>query len=143
MKVGRRWLFVVAAIIWGGPGVGITLKGIRAYGLVFEGALWWHLLVTAVVMAGFFFMFRRVVARYSAHIQSLPPCASVLETFTPRGWLLLGVMMCLGMAVRFVPSVPNSFIASFYSALGPMLLLSSARFVIRGLMSNDSNTLNI
>lgn len=129
MKVDRRWLFLVAALIWCVPGVIITHKGVVAYGAVPEGALWWHLLITAAVLLGFFFMFCRVVERYSAHILSLSPRASVLETFSPRGWILLGVMMCLGMAVRFVPGIPNGFVASFYSGLGPMLLLSSARFL--------------
>ncbi|MBP3439992.1 MAG: hypothetical protein J6K24_01920 [Tidjanibacter sp.] len=131
MMVGRRWLFAVAALMWGVPGVIITLKGVKAYGAVPEGALWWHLLITVAVLLGFFFMFRRVVERYSAHILSLSPRASVFKTFSPRGWMLMAIMMCLGMAVRFVPGVPNGFVASFYSGLGPMLLLSSARFLLK------------
>lgn len=132
MRIGRRWLFVAAAIIWGGPGAMITIKGLRAYGGVPQEALWWHLLITAAVLVGFFFMFRRVVDRYSAHIRSLPSSAtSLLKTFPPRGWLLLGVMMCLGMAVRSMPFVPNGFVAAFYAGLGPMLLLSAARFLSR------------
>lgn len=129
MSLWRRWLFVVAALIWGIPGVIITTKGLGAYGEVASGELWWHLMITAVVLLGFGLIFRRVVARYTAHIRALPQKTTILKTFPPRGWLLLGVMMCLGMAVKLLPFIPNTFIASFYSGLGPMLILSAVRFV--------------
>lgn len=131
MSLGRRWLFVVAALIWGIPGVIITLKGLGAYGEVASEALWWHLVITAVVLLGFGFMFGRVVARYTSHILALPPRTSILQTFPPRGWLLMGFMMCLGMTIKLLPFIPNAFIASFYAGLGPMLVVSSLRFLAR------------
>ena len=130
MRVGRRWLFLVAALIWGFPGVVITSKGVAAYGSVADEQMWWHLAITTVVLVGFGFMFGRVVARYTAHILSRPERVSPISTFPPRGWLLLGIMMCLGGALRLAPFVPNGFIASFYSGLGPMLLVSALRFFL-------------
>ena len=37
--------------------------------------LWWLLLITAAVLAGFFFMFRKIVDRYCARIAG-PPVTS-------------------------------------------------------------------
>lgn len=125
----RKHLYAVAAVIWGIPGITITLKGISAYGKQQSENLWWLLLITASVLAAFFIMFRRIVNRYCGRIASLPAKVKIWQTFPARGWILIVFMMGLGIALRHIPAIPSSFIASFYTGLGPMLLLSSFRFV--------------
>ena len=39
-------------------------------------------------------------------------------------------MMGLGIILKHIPEIPSAFTASFYSGLGPMLLLSSLRFMV-------------
>ena len=90
--------------------------------------LWWLLLITSVVLLGFYFMFTRIVKRYCARIAALPKKTSILQTFPLRGWILIVFMSCLGMALKFIPGVPLEFTASFYSGLGPMLVLASVLF---------------
>ena len=34
-------------------------------------------------------------------------------------------MLCLGISLKFIPGLPMEFTASFYSALGPMLLFAA------------------
>ena len=126
--MSRKYLYVVAAVIWGIPGIAITFKGIGAYRMQPSENLWWLLLITAAVLAAFSFMFRRIVKRYSDRISMLPDKVSIWQTFPVRGWILLIFMMVLGIAMKNIPGVPSSFIAAFYSGLGPMLLISSARF---------------
>ena len=125
----RKHLYAVAAVIWGIPGITITLKGISAYGKQQSENLWWLLLITASVLAAFFIMFRRIVNRYCGRIASLPAKVKIWQTFPARGWILIVFMMGLGIALRHIPAIPSAFIASFYTGLGPMLLLSSFRFV--------------
>lgn len=125
----RKHLYAVAAVIWGIPGITITFKGISAYGKQSSEILWWLLLITASVLTAFFMMFRRIVNRYCGRIASLPAKVKIWQTFPARGWLLIVFMMCLGIALRHIPAIPSAFIASFYSGLGPMLLLSSFRFL--------------
>lgn len=49
----RRHLYVVAALLWGVPGVLLTIKGVSAYGALPLVRQWWLLLlVTALVIAG-------------------------------------------------------------------------------------------
>ena len=74
-------------------------------------------------------MFRRIVDRYCSRIASLPDNVTIWQTFPTRGWILVVFMMCLGIVLKHIPSVPSAFTASFYSGLGPMLVLASARFV--------------
>lgn len=125
----KRDLYIVAGVIWGVPGVIISLKGINAYRIQPSEDIWWLLLITAVVLSGFFLMFRRIVNRYCQRIASLPDRVKIWQTFPARGWFLIVFMMGLGIALKHIPDIPSAFTASFYSGLGPMLLLSSLRFL--------------
>lgn len=40
-------------------------------------------------------------------------------------------MACLGVSLKFIPGLPAEFIASFYSGLGPMLILAACRFIFK------------
>lgn len=133
----RNQLYLVAAVVWGAPGVMLMVKGIRAYAVQSPADVWWLLLVTAAVMLMFFVIFRRVVAKYSAHIASQAEPTTICKTFPLRGWLLIIFMMGLGMLMRLLPSVPTQFTASFYSALGSMLVFSAIKFLCN--MKNEAD----
>lgn len=126
----RKYLYLIAAIIWGIPGIIITVKGVKAYHQQSPDDIWWLLMITVAVLAFFFLMFRRIVNRYSDRIATLPDTVKPWHTFPVRGWILMLFMMGLGMTLKYVPGVPLAFIASFYSGLGPMLLMSSVRFIL-------------
>lgn len=126
--MNKRFLYLIAAIIWGFPGIMITIKGIRAYTTMPNDELWWLLLITAGVLAGFIIMFRRIVDRYCALIDAEPEKTTILHTFPLRGWILIVCMMSLGIALKFMPFIPAEFTASFYSGLGPALVIASVRF---------------
>ncbi|MBQ7439018.1 MAG: hypothetical protein IJV28_03520 [Paludibacteraceae bacterium] len=124
----KRYLYLTAAIIWGIPGFIIAIKGLRAYAAMPSDELWWLLLITAGVLAGFIIMFRRIVDRYCALIDAEPEKTTILHTFPLRGWILIVCMMSLGIALKFMPWIPAEFTASFYSGLGPALVIASVRF---------------
>ena len=128
--MNKKYLYVIAAAIWGIPGIIITSKGIRAYRMQLSEDLWWLLMITVAVLVAFFLMFRRIVDRYCGRIASLPDKVRVWQTFPTRGWILLIFMMGLGTTLRMIPGIPSGFTASFYTGLGPMLLLSSFRFLV-------------
>lgn len=132
MRLRRNHLLVLAALIWGVPGVSVTLKGATAYRSVASADVWWLLLVTAAVCAGFYVIFRRIVARYTERILTLPPKVNPLMTFPAHGWAIILFMIGLGLFLKHLPGVPLQFTASFYSGLGPMLLLSAAKFLRAG-----------
>lgn len=126
----KKHLYIVAAVIWGIPGIFILVKGINAYMMQMPDDIWWLLLITVSVITGFFYMFRRIVDRYCDRIASLPDEIYIWHTFPARGWALLIFMMGLGIALKHIPGVSSAFTASFYSGLGPMLLVSSTRFLL-------------
>lgn len=126
--MNKLFLYLIAAIIWGFPGIMITIKGIREYTTMPSDELWWLLLITAGVLAGFIIMFRRIVDRYCALIDAEPEKTTIWHTFPLRGWILIVCMMSLGIALKFMPWIPAEFTASFYSGLGPALVIASVRF---------------
>lgn len=130
--MSRKYLYYIAAAFWGIPGLVITVKGIRAYLTMPSQKLWWLILITAFVLLGFFFMFRKIVDKYSARIAALPATTNFWNTFPLRGWILIVCMSCLGMALKFMPFIPAEFTASFYSGLGPMLIFAACRFISNG-----------
>ena len=127
--MNKTKLYLIAALIWGIPGIIISIKGFRAYLTMAPGKLWWLLLITAAVIVGFYVMFSRIVDRYSARIASLPQSTTIWQTFPFRGWILVICMTCLGIVLKFIPGVPMPFTASFYSGLGPMLVVAACRFI--------------
>ena len=129
--IRRAYTYVLAAVIWGIPGVNIAVKGIRTYMLIKPDDLWWLMLITIAVSIFFFIIFRRVVRKYSERIASLPDSVMIWQIFPPQGWILLVFMMGLGIALKHIPGVPSAFTASFYTGLGPMLLLSAGRYLLK------------
>jgi hypothetical protein len=126
--MNKRFLYLIAAFIWGIPGIMIAIKGIRAYTTMPGNELWWLILITAFVLTGFIIMFRRIVNRYCALIAAEPDKTTVWHTFPLRGWILFVCMSCLGMALKFMPFIPAEFTASFYSGLGPALVIAAILF---------------
>ena len=124
-------LFWIAAIIWGIPGAIITVKGILAYSVMPLNKLWWLLLITLLVLVGFKTMFSRIVDKYSALISAQPEKTTIWHTFPLRGWILIVFMMCLGIALKFIPGIPLEFTASFYSGLGPSLFFAAVLFILK------------
>ena len=70
--MNKKLLYCIAAALWGIPGIIITIKGIRSYATMRAANLWWLLLITAGVLAGFYLMFKRIVDRYAGRIAALP-----------------------------------------------------------------------
>lgn len=127
--MNRRFLYLVAALLWGIPGLIIAIKGIKAYTVMPANELWWLLLITAGVLVGFIMMFYRIVNRYCGFIAAEPEKTTIWHTFPLRGWILIVCMMGLGMALKFIPFIPEEFTASFYSGLGPALIVAAVLFI--------------
>ena len=130
--MNKRFLYIIAGLIWGLPGIMITFKGISAYIAMPAEEIWWLVLITASVLTGFMLMFHRIVDKYCSLITALPDHTTIWHTFPLRGWILVIGMSGLGMALKFVPFLPAEFTASFYSGLGPALVVAAIRFLCHG-----------
>lgn len=130
MLVLRKILCLFAALIWGIPGILITLKGIDAYSQIQSSQLWWLFIITLCVVVFFFLIFQRVTKRYIDCIFTLPDRCYLYQTFPLKRWVLILFMMGLGMILKFISGIPIQFTASFYSGLGVMLILFALRFMV-------------
>lgn len=135
LPVSKRHLLLCNAIVWGAPGVKILVTGIQSYLAVWPSD---HIVLlaagTVLVLAGFVWMFRRIVRKYSDRIMNFPEEKKSILAFLPlRGWILVLFMMGLGIALKHIPGVPAEFFASFYCGLGPALIAAAALFLSRWL----------
>ena len=131
LKIPTKYLLLVNGLLWTAIGIKILLIGIDYYGRL-ESILWWYFMLSVVVFAGFWFMFTGVVRKYAARIMSmLEPRTSIFKTFSVKGYLIIAFMITLGMVLKKIPQVPDSFIAWFYCGLGPGLLSAGIRFIVR------------
>ena len=126
-----KHLLLVNGLLWTAIGTRIALIGVNYY-LHLEDVRWWYFLLTAIVFAGFWFMFTGVVRRYAERIMAMKePRSSIFSTFSVKGYIIIACMIALGITLKRIPQVPDSFIAWFYSGLGPGLLSAGIRFIIR------------
>lgn len=126
--MNKHFLYLIAAPVWGVPGLIIATKGITAYTTLPAEELGRLCLITSVVLISFLWMFRRIVKRYCALIAALPDKTTIWHTFPLRGWILIVCMSCLGIALKFISCIPVEFTASFYSGLGPALVSAGFLF---------------
>ena len=131
LKIPTKYLLLVNGLLWTAIGTRILLIGIDYYGGL-ASLPWWYLLMSAIVFTGFWFMFTGVVRRYAGRIMAMTePRTSIFKTFSLKGYLIIAFMITLGITLKRIPQVPDSFIAWFYSGLGPGLLSAGIRFIIR------------
>ena len=131
LKIPTKHLLLVNGILWMAIGIRIALIGVDYYGRL-ERVPWWYFLLTAIVFTGFWFMFTGVVRKYAGRIMAMTePKTSIFRTFSVKGYLIIAFMITLGITLKRIPQVPDSFIAWFYCGLGPGLLSAGIRFIIR------------
>ena len=131
LRIPTKHLLLVNGLLWTAIGTRIALIGVDAYRRL--GSIpWWYFLLSVVVFAGFWFLFTGVVRKYAARITAMTEAkTSIFKTFSLKGYLIIAFMITLGITLKRLPQVPDSFIAWFYCGLGPGLLSAGIRFIIR------------
>ena len=131
LNIPTRHLILVNGLLWSAIGIKILLTGIGHY-LRLPVIHWWYFLLSALVFAGFYFMFSGIVRKYAARIEAMTePRTSVFRTFSIKGYIIIAFMITLGITLKRIPQIPDSFIAWFYCGLGPGLLSAGIRFIIK------------
>ena len=131
LRIPTKHLLLVNGLLWTAIGTRIALIGVDAYRRLASIPCWYFLL-SAAVFAGFWFMFTGVVRKYAARITAMTEArTSIFKTFSLKGYLIIAFMITLGITLKRLPQVPDSFIAWFYCGLGPGLLSAGIRFLIR------------
>lgn len=130
-KIPTRNLLLVNGLLWTAIGTKITLTGLGAYKSL-PVIHWWFILLSLLVFAGFYVMFTGIVRKYAQRIEAMQESkTSVFKTFSLKGYIIIAFMITLGITLKHIPQIPDTFIAWFYCGLGPGLLSAGIRFIIR------------
>ena len=131
LKIPTRHLILVNGLLWSAIGIKILLMGISYY-LQLPEIHYSYYLLSLLVFACFYVMFTGIVRKYAERIEAMQePRTSIFKTFSVKGYIIIAFMITLGITLKRIPQVPDSFIAWFYCGLGPGLLSAGIRFIIR------------
>ena len=131
-KVRKIHLLAINGLMWTAIGTKISITGISSYLKADTSMLWWMIPLSVLVFAGFYMMFTGIVRKYAERIHSLPgPEEPIYKTFSLKGYLIIAFMITLGITLKYIPGIPQTFFAWFYMGLGPGLLSAGIRFLIR------------
>ena len=131
-ELPKQHLLFVNGIIWLAIGLRIILKGLMAYARLWpDGRLPWMVALSVLVFLGFFFMFRRIVKRYTNRILSFEESRKHIGyTFSLRGYILIAFMISLGILFNHLPFIDDVFFSTFYTGLGGGLISAGIRFFV-------------
>ena len=134
IPVRKEHLLLMQVLCWFTPGVMILRKGILAMlavGDIHPERVWWLIMAAVAVVVSFSLMFNNFILRYTARIlQFKESKKSLFAFFDLKGYILIFFMMGLGMALKFIPCMPQEFFAGFYPGLGAALIIAGIRYFV-------------
>lgn len=133
--VRKQWLIVANGLLWMAAGVNIARIGIKCALSIDGHAYLWAILV----FAAFFTMFSRVIGKNTKRIKAMvEPKAPLYKFLTLKGYLIIAFMMTLGIVLRSLGTIPDTFFAFFYTGLGSALTLAGLLSIVKlALRSQD------
>ncbi|MBI5471879.1 MAG: hypothetical protein HY961_05995 [Ignavibacteriae bacterium] len=126
--IPRRWLLIVAGLLWTSVGTMLCLRAIGWLDVLHDDmAPLFALCGFLIAIVAHRFMLTKAARRNANRISSLPERACMFAFTTWRGYLMIGGMVALGLLLRN-SSFPREYLAVLYSAMGGALVLSSFVF---------------
>lgn len=126
--VRKQWLIVANGLLWMAAGVNIARIGIKCALSIDGHAYLWAILV----FAAFFTMFSRVIGKNTKRIKAMvEPKAPLYKFLTLKGYLIIAFMMTLGIVLRSLGTIPDTFFAFFYTGLGSALTLAGLLSIVK------------
>lgn len=127
MKIKKRNLLLLAAIVWVCAGFNILRIGVIAYR---NHVTLVNVSLSCLVFGVFWFMiFGKLVKKHTDRIIRYEEEKQFfLRFFDLRSFCIMAVMMTGGIILRYSGVCPDYFIAFFYSGLGTALFLAGLSF---------------
>lgn len=134
-SVPRRWLFFIAAAVWGFAAYRVLMLALK-FAPDAPFPLWEVIVLGLLGFAVFFnFVFLRVSRKYIRRIACMKqenPC--FFAFFGWKSYLLIAVMASMGILFARFHLMPMFLQGIFYIALGGSLLMSAVMFLNAGIL---------
>lgn len=129
--VPRHYLFAITGVLWTIAGVLLCVRGeiwLEVFPLGTEFAL--ETISIGLAVAGYFFLFMKVVQKNIDRISRLPERACLFAFTAWHGYIMIALMMTIGITLRNA-AIPKYYLSIPYTAMGGILLIGSLRFYRR------------
>ncbi len=136
----KRWLLLIAALIWTLAGVMLLLKG-RSLFLHYHYFFWLRLIIA--VTGGILFyilLFSKISFKHTKRIIYLDndyPCA--FSFFDIKSYILMTIMITAGILLRKSGLVAPEYLSVLYLTMGIPLSISAFRFYYYGIFYKEAN----
>ena len=128
--VNRQVLLITAGIVWIVAGANIVRIGIVIW---LNDSQYWLFKIgeaTVVFLLFFILIFRRLYYKHTERIsQKKHEKNCPFSFFDVKGWVIMTFMISLGISIRSMHLLPNSFISVFYTGLSLALIATGFLFI--------------
>ncbi len=127
MKVRKKYLLLIASLVWMIAGFNIIKIGVDLYYPYFNIL---NISLSILIFVIFqYFVFSRLVKKHTKRINEYSiEFQPFYRFFDVPSFIIMIFMMTFGILLRSLEAVPRVFIAVFYSGLGSSLLLAGISF---------------
>ena len=126
--VSKTWLITVAGLMW--SFVGLILCQLAYHWLAVVHWRWiapLELLGIVLALIAYQFCFSRMAQKNISRLSLLTEKTCIFAFQRWKNYLLIGLMITLGIALRNLP-IPRPYLAILYTSIGGALLLASLQY---------------
>lgn len=125
----KKYLVLLASILWIFAGVKVVMVGCRVGGEVDIKNFWYYLIMAAVFLVFYFRIFSPMVDKNLDRISKLEE-PKLWKFLDKKSYIIMFGMMFLGMGLRKFTSLPAVFFYTFYIGLGMALLSAGIKYMV-------------
>ena len=130
--VNKKVLLYTAGCVWIFAGINILRIGIITW--LNDTHYWLFKIGEATIVFLLFFnlVFKRLFYKHSERISRKNGKHCPFSFFDVKGWIIMIFMIALGITIRALHLLPNSFISVFYTGLSTALIITGFLFLRQG-----------
>mgnify|MGYP000009439531 FL=1 len=128
--VNRQVLLITAGIVWIVAGANILRIGIVTW---LNDSQYWLFKVgeaTVVFLLFFVLVFRKLYYKHTRRIEQKKKEKNCpFSFFDAKGWIVMCFMIAMGITIRTLHMLPDTFISVFYTGLSLALMFTGTLFI--------------
>ena len=128
--VNRQFLLITAGIVWIIAGTNILRIGIVTWMNSTQDWMFKIGEATVIFLLFFVFIFRKLYYKHTRRIEEKKEDKNCpFSFFDVKSWIMMTFMIELGITIRSLHLLPDSFISVFYTGLSIALILTGILFI--------------